>query len=132
MTKTTITELSDLVAKFIGERDWTEYHTPKNLAMSIAIEAAEIMELFQWVTNKEALDNLARDITLKTALEDELADVMIYCLSMASNCKIDIAQAIRNKLKVNQQRFPIEVVTGKLGPYKIDKTGDLIEFDKKK
>ena len=121
MTETTIGELSSLVADFISRRDWNKYHTPKNLAMSISIEAAEIMELFQWVTNEEASENVQNDPSVKIALEDELADVMIYCLSMANNCDIDIAHSIRRKLTENEIRFPVEIVTGKLGPYKIDR-----------
>ena len=118
MTETTITELSALVADFISKRDWNKYHTPKNLAMSISIEAAEIMELFQWVTTEEASTNVHTDSSLRKALEDELADVFIYLLSMVNTCKIDLAQAVRNKLSENELRFPIEVVSGKLGPYK--------------
>ena len=119
MPETTIGELSRLVAEFIHNRDWNKYHTPKNLALSISIEAAEIMELFQWVTNEEATENVHNDPSLKKALEDEIADVMIYLISMANTCNINIGQAIRSKLVGNEKRFPVEVVTGKLGPYKI-------------
>ncbi len=118
MTETTLTELSELVADFINTRDWNKYHTPKNLAMSISIEAAEIMELFQWVTTEEASENVHKDPSLKKALEDELADVLIYLLSMVNTCNIDIATAVRSKLSENESRFPIEMVSGKLGPYK--------------
>ncbi len=110
-------DLIKLVDKFIRERNWTQYHTPKNLAMSITIEAAEIMELFQWLTNEEAFEKIRNDSTLKSALEDELADVMIYCLSMSNTCKIDITQAILRKLARNEERFPPEIVSGRLGPY---------------
>ncbi|MHA1993427.1 MAG: nucleotide pyrophosphohydrolase [Candidatus Hodarchaeales archaeon] len=118
MTETTLTELSELVADFINARDWNKYHTPKNLAMSISIEAAEIMELFQWVTTEEASENVHKDPSLKKALEDELADVLIYLLSMVNTCNIDIAQAVRSKLSENESRFPIAMVSGKLGSYK--------------
>ncbi|MHA2288611.1 MAG: nucleotide pyrophosphohydrolase [Promethearchaeota archaeon] len=118
MTGTTIRELSILVADFIRKRDWNKYHTPKNLAISISIEAAEIMELFQWVTNEEAVDYVQKDPSLKKSLENELADVLIYLLSMVNTCNIDIAQAVRNKLTENELRFPIDIVSGKLGPYK--------------
>lgn len=109
------------VDEFIRDRNWTQYHTPKNLAMSIAIEAAEIMELFQWLTNEEAFVKIKKDRSLKTALEDELADVMIYCLSMCNTCKIDITEAILEKLDRNKDRFPPEVVSGRLGPYEINR-----------
>ena len=112
-----IKELQRLVTEFIQKRDWIKYHTPKNLAMSIAIEAAEILELFQWLTNEEALKIVETDRHLVKNLEDELADVMIYCLSLCSIAGIDINQAIRDKLLRNEERFPVHVVSGKLGPY---------------
>jgi NTP pyrophosphatase (non-canonical NTP hydrolase) len=124
VSEPTLSELAKLVSIFIKERKWTSYHTPKNLAMSISIEAAEIMELFQWVTTKEALENALNDSSLKFALEDELADVLIYCISMANTCEIDLAQVIKRKLKLNEKRFPPEIVSGKLGPYKIDEDID--------
>jgi dCTP diphosphatase len=113
-------ELKKLVKIFIRERAWQPFHNPKNLAMSISIESAEIMELFQWYTNEEALEKVNTDPKLKLALEDELADVLIYCISMSNTCGIDLTSAIRNKLKTNEQRFPIERVSGSLGPYKTD------------
>ncbi|UCG90453.1 MAG: nucleotide pyrophosphohydrolase [Candidatus Heimdallarchaeota archaeon] len=110
-------ELKLLVADFITRRDWKKYHTVKNLSMSISIEAAEIMELFQWLTNEEATKQIQTDPNLKTKLEDELADVLIYCLSLGYHAKIDLNKIIREKLNRNEQRFPIEVVSGRLGPY---------------
>ena len=111
-------ELRQLVRNFINERNWKQYHTPKNLAMSIAIESAEILELFQWYTNEEASLKVKNDPNLKLALEDELADVLIYCLSMSNTCEIDLVEVIKKKLKTNEVRFPIDVVSGRLGPYK--------------
>jgi len=110
-------ELQLLVADFINRRNWKKYHTVKNLAMSISIEAAEIMELFQWFTNEEARDQIQTDLNLKTKLEEELADVLIYCLSLGYHTKIDLSKAIREKLIQNEKRFPVEVVSGRLGPY---------------
>ena len=113
-------ELKELVKLFIEERNWEKYHTPKNLAMSISIESAEIMELFQWYTNEEALEKVRKDSKVKLALEDELADVLIYCLSLSNTCEIDLTSAIRKKLKTNEKRFPIDIVAGRLGPYNTD------------
>ena len=114
-------ELGDpLSSNFITERKWNKYHTPKNLAMSIAIEAAEIMELFQWLTNEEAIAKVKTDRTVKRALEDEIADVMIYCLSMSNSCEIDITASILRKLDLNKERFPQAIVSGRLGPYKLN------------
>jgi len=120
MTSISMREIIDLIDHFIKEREWIKYHTPKNLAMSIAIEAAEIMELFQWLTNEEAFTKVKTDQALKRALEDELADVMIYCLSMSNSCKIDITNAILRKLDLNKERFPPAIVSGRLGPYKLN------------
>lgn len=117
MSDDPLRELKNLVKVFIQEREWQKYHTPKNLAMSIAIESAEIMELFQWYTNEEALEKIRNDSSLKLALEDELADVLIYCLSLSNTCDIDLTSIIRKKLKKNEKRFPVDIVSGRLGPY---------------
>ena len=114
--RTTIADLRAEVAEFVAARDWTGYHTPKNLSMSIAIEAAEIMEHFQWLTVAEAVE-LAQEPSARAEVADELADVLIYCLSFANATGIDVAAAVRAKLARNELRFPVEVVSGKLGPY---------------
>ena len=113
---TTIGELRVSVRDFVDARDWNKFHTPKHLAMSIAIEAAEIMEHFQWVTVDEAIE-LMKDPDEHAEVADELADVLIYCMSLANATGIDIAESVRKKLARNEKRFPVEVVSGKLGPY---------------
>lgn len=85
--------------------------------MSIAIEAAEIMELFQWYTNEEAIAKISSEEQLRAKLADELADVMIYCLSLGYHSSINLEKAIKDKLTRNKIRFPVEKVSGKLGPY---------------
>jgi NTP pyrophosphatase (non-canonical NTP hydrolase) len=104
--QTTVGALRAAVDQFVTERDWYQYHSPKNLAMSIAIEAAEIMEHFQWLTTQEAT-MLMGNAERRAEVADELADVLIYCLSFAN--------AIGQKLARNQLRFPIERVHGRLG-----------------
>lgn len=113
---TTIADLRAEVADFVAARDWNGYHTPKNLAMSIAIEAAEMMEHFQWLTVEQAVD-LTQEPSAQAEIADELADVLIYCLSFANAAGIDVAAAVRAKLARNEYRFPVEIVSGKLGPY---------------
>ena len=79
---TTIQEIKDKIAKFVNERDWNKFHSPKNLAMSIAIEAGELMEIFQWLSQEEAWDiNSTHEAT---HLREELSDVIIYCISCKS------------------------------------------------
>ncbi len=111
---TSIGELRAEVAAFVAARNWEQYHTPKNLAMSIAIEAAEIMEHFQWSSLEEATA-FVRDAAARAEVADELADVLIYCLSFANAAEIDIATAIRTKMARNEGRFPAREVSGKLG-----------------
>ena len=105
----TISLLKDEVAKFIREREWDKYHTPKNIAESIVIEASELLEIFQWIDNNEsikhALDN-------KDAVEEELADIIIYSLSMANKLDIDVSKAVLDKLARNREKYPIEKFKG--------------------
>jgi NTP pyrophosphatase (non-canonical NTP hydrolase) len=111
---TTIGDLRAAVRSFVERRDWRQYHSPKNLAMSIAIEAAEIMEHFQWLTVAEGVAALNDPLT-HAAVADELADVIIYCLSFANSSDIDIASAVMAKMARNESRFPVERVRGQLG-----------------
>lgn len=111
---TTVGDLRRAVDRFVAARDWYQYHTPKHLAMSIAIEAAEIMEHFQWHSAQESIDLLA-DAETRAEVADELADVVIYCLSFANSTGIDLSQAILAKLARNENRFPVERVKGRLG-----------------
>lgn len=109
----TVAALKVAVDDFVARRDWYRFHTPKNLAMSIAIEAAEIQEHFQWLTGSQSAA-LAADPAQRAAVADELADVLIYCLSFANVCGIDAAAAIAAKLARNEERFPVEQVRGRL------------------
>lgn len=93
---TTIQDLKNKVLKFSEERDWTKYHKPRNLAISIAVEAAELLEHFQW----QNLPNKNKEI------EKELADIIIYCLEFAISSKIDIASAIEKKVEYNSNKYP--------------------------
>jgi len=96
----TVQKLKDLVQKFSKERNWDKHHTPRNLAVSIAIEAAELMEHFQWDDSREK--NTAE-------LEGELADIVSYCLYFAVANKIDIAKAIEKKLDKVSKKYPVEM-----------------------
>ncbi|MFC1954561.1 nucleotide pyrophosphohydrolase [Chloroflexota bacterium] len=112
---TTIGELKEQVKKFVTERDWIKYHTPKNLSMSIAIEAAELMELYQW-TGEVPGEELANEKQTER-LEEELADVIIYCMSFANTVGIDVATAVADKLLKNNIKYPVEKVKGKYVKY---------------
>lgn len=111
---TTIGALRTAVQHFVTRRDWEKFHTPKNLAMSIAIESAEIMEHFQWLTLEESTA-VMQEPTTRRAVADEVADVIIYCLSLANSANLDLSDAVIAKLAHNEDRFPIAQVRGHLG-----------------
>ncbi|OGO40098.1 MAG: hypothetical protein A2Z04_03575, partial [Chloroflexi bacterium RBG_16_57_9] len=94
---------------------WEVYHTPKNLAMSIAIEAAELMEEFQWLTPEETQAALA-DPAKRPAIEDELADILIYLLSFANVTQTDLSAAVERKMARNEGRFPVDGKPSRLAP----------------
>ena len=103
--RTTVGRLREAVTAFVAARDWQPFHSPKNLSMSIAIEAAELMERFQWLTIAEAQSALT-DPAEQAAVADELADVLIYCLSLSNALDLDITTAVLGKLQTNETRFP--------------------------
>lgn len=109
--ETTILQLRARVQKFVDDRDWQKYHKPKNLAMSIAIEASELMELFQWVEENET-DTITGKREKLSRMEEELADIMVYCLSLANVVNIDISRAIMNKIDKNERKYPPEQFKG--------------------
>jgi NTP pyrophosphatase (non-canonical NTP hydrolase) len=110
----TLRDLQARVARFVDEREWRGFHSPKNLAQSIAIEAAELMEHFQWLTIEQSRD-LVRDPEARPAIALELADILIYALSFAEAAGIDPGGAILEKLAHNERRFPPETVRGTPG-----------------
>lgn len=99
-------ELQQRHQEFIADRDWEQFHTPKSIAMAISVEANELVEQFQWHDNLPA--EAYEDSEIKSAVAEELADVIIYCLSMAATLDIDIEAAISEKLEANEQRFDHE------------------------
>jgi dCTP diphosphatase len=97
---TTLQELKDLIDDFAKERGWDKHHTPKNLAISITLEAAELLEHFQW-------DDYQKND--KQALADELADVLCYAFNFALVCDIDVTTAYKNKLAKAAKKYPTEI-----------------------
>jgi dCTP diphosphatase len=109
---TTVADLRQCVATFVAERDWSSYHDAKNLAMSIAIETAELMEHFQWVRSEEVAAVLANP-TQRAKIVDEVADVACYLLSLANALNLDLADAVRAKITKNAVKYPIETFRGR-------------------
>ena len=101
--KTTISDLKALVEGFVDQRDWAQFHSPKNLSMALAVEASELMELFKWHTEIESVEAMKQSSTKDAAVE-EMADVVIYCVAFANRNGIDIAQAVKRKVASNRQK----------------------------
>jgi NTP pyrophosphatase (non-canonical NTP hydrolase) len=112
---TTVAELKQLVNDFVDRRDWRQFHAPKNLAMSLAIEAAELMEHFQWISVEESL-RAADDPDRLAAIGEELADVLCYALAMSNMLGLDLSTVIRDKMEKNERKYPAEEYRGRYGP----------------
>jgi NTP pyrophosphatase (non-canonical NTP hydrolase) len=110
--QTTVAALRQAVAAFVDARNWRPFHSPKNLSMSIAIEAAELMERFQWLSLDEATA-AAWDPAERAAIADELADVVIYCLSLSNALDLDVSAAVLDKLQTNESRYPADQFRGR-------------------
>ena len=102
---TTVAELIQLVNDFVAERKWEPFHDPKNLSASIAIEAAELMEHFQWLRSDQ-LDGIKDDSVEMSRIAEELADVVAYTLSFASTMGIDVSSALADKMRKNCVKYP--------------------------
>lgn len=102
---TSVRCLRELVEAFVAERHWHVFHTPKNLSMSLAIEAGELMEHFQWLTSEES-NNVKHDDLAKAAVGEELADCLAYVLSIANAMEIDLASTLAKKMKKNAIKYP--------------------------
>jgi NTP pyrophosphatase (non-canonical NTP hydrolase) len=113
---TTIAVLKEKVRAFVAERAWERFHTPKNLVMGLAIEAAELMEPFLWL-EAEASGRLASDPQALNAVADEMADVACYLLSLALALNIDLSQAILSKIDKNAIKYPADQYRGR---YRLD------------
>jgi len=107
-------ELRERLRRFAADRDWEQFHSPKNLSMALTVEAAELQEVFQWLTEEQsrALTKRAR-----CAAEEELADVFIYALRMSQVLGIDLLKAAERKLKKNAMKYPIEKARGTAKKY---------------
>lgn len=101
----------DMILKFRDDRDWKQFHNPKDLAISISLEAAELLEVFQWSgTDVECADR-------KEKVAEELADVVNYCVLMADACGLDLDEIVQKKVELNSKKYPVEKAKGKSDKY---------------
>lgn len=113
---TSIDVLKKKIKKFTQVRDWEQYHSAKNLSMALSVEVAELMELFQWLHEKE-MNDFCAVLENKCRIEEEIADIMMYALSFANVLDIDVSRAIHRKLALNEKKYPVEKVKGKAHKY---------------
>jgi len=108
----TLAELIEIIREFVKERNWDQYNQPLNLAVSMSIEAGELLELFQWKTHED-VEVALKDDRFREELASEIADVLVYLLRVADTTGIDPAKAIVEKMKRNREKYPIDYWKGK-------------------
>ena len=101
-----LTELQARLRAFAAQRQWQPFHTPKNLAMALMVEAAELAEIFQWMTPEQSLA-VRENPALKEPIADEVADVLLYLLQLADHAGVDLAEAVEHKLRKNAVKHPV-------------------------
>lgn len=109
-----IENLTKKIIAFRNARDWKQFHNPKDVALSLVLEAGEVMEHFQW-KNKEEMEKYVREN--KTAIGEELADVLYWVLLMSYDLNIDVLDALEKKIKINEDKYPVEKAKGKHTKY---------------
>ena len=104
-------QLATALRTFAAERDWDQFHTPKNLATSLSVEAAELLELFQWSRGQKGWDEIA-DVSIRTKIEDELADILLYVIRFADKAGMDLQAIAERKIALNAAKYPPERFRG--------------------
>lgn len=112
--KVTIQELKDIIQDFMNARDWTQFHNPKNLTISITLEAAELMEHFQWTDIEQSIEKANKN---SEEIKEEVADIVILIMRFCNLYNIDLSQAIIDKMEKNGKKYPIEKCKGKSDKY---------------
>jgi len=111
-----IPEIQKKLANFAQERNWEQFHSPKNLTMALAAETAELLEIFQWLTEEES-KNLINNENEIASVKEEIADVFIYLARLATTLDIDIERAVIEKIAVNEKKYPVELSKGNATKY---------------
>ena len=106
-----IQKLQDALKQFATERDWQQFHTPKNIAIALSVEASELLELFQWATPEESFH------PPRSELKDELSDVFLYLLRLSSILEVDLIEASWQKIEKNREKYPIHLAKGNSKKY---------------
>lgn len=110
----TLNQLTGLLRDYAQARDWEQFHSPKNLAMALSVEAAELLEIFQWLTEEQSYQP---DKEQAVQIEHELADIFLYLLRLSDRLDVDLVAAAQRKIIINEQRYPAEKVRGSAKKY---------------
>lgn len=113
-SKASISDLTLLVKTFVDERDWSQFHSPRNLATALSVEAAELLEPFQWLASDGAIELKPETVR---AVTTEIADVFAYLLLLADKLNIDLADALQEKMVSNNEKYPADLVRGNAKKY---------------
>jgi dCTP diphosphatase len=109
-----ISKIQNQLEKFAIDRDWEQFHTPKNLAMALSVEASELVEIFQWLKPEESISPDKQQID---SISREVADIAMYLLRFCSILEIDLEKAIENKLVTNAEKYPVNLSKGNVKKY---------------
>jgi dCTP diphosphatase len=109
-----VATLRDALRQFAAERDWDQYHSPKNLAIALAVEAGELLEIFQWLPDEESRSPSTQQ---SARVREEMADVLLYLIRLADQLNIDLLVAAQDKLALNAERYPIDKARGSSRKY---------------
>ena len=110
--QTTVLAIRQMVGTFVDQRNWSKFHSPKNISMALAIEAAELMEHFQWIEGQESREP---DPDKKVAIGEELAYVLCYAMAISNELDIAISSVMKRKMELNRAKYPVEEFRGRYG-----------------
>ncbi|XP_075251262.1 dCTP pyrophosphatase 1-like [Convolutriloba macropyga] len=112
-----LNDLRRLQTSFVVERDWTQYHTPRNLLCALVGEVGELAEIFQWKGEQVTIGASQLTSKERANLNDELSDVLLYLVRLAQVCKVDLSEAVKAKIEKNSKKYPADLVRGKWAKY---------------
>ena len=109
-------KINQEILKFVKDRDWEKFHSPKNLSMALTVEASELLEIFQWQKENDFLDSKINDVIIQDT-KDEVADIFYYLLRICQKMDINLEEAFWDKMKKNKIKYPIDEFKGKSTKY---------------
>ena len=116
MKNINVEKINNEVTKFIEDRDWDQFHSIKNLSMALSVETSELVEIFQWLKEDES-NNVSENPKMKLKVEEEIADIFVYLLRIATKSNIDIEDVVLAKIKKNAEKYPVEKAKGSAKKY---------------